>query len=130
MVNLENVRRVGGYAGSIATAGLGIYRLIQTLPVLPQFMHDVAQGITVQEVINRYDSAIFPSPISPFLYFIYAAGLLAIGRMDRLDEDWNSLKNFVGEIPNKISSEVINPIKKRIPRINTNYVAAMRYSGI
>lgn len=65
-----------------------------------------------------------------------AAGLItlgAIGVTAGLVEDWNSIKNFVGQAPNKVSSKVINPAKEylgRHLRRNANYLATYSDSDL
>jgi hypothetical protein len=130
MVNRESVKGAV-YAGALGTAAFAVYDFVQSLPVLPQFIHDfTCHCITGVEAGNRYGSMLLPYPVQPIFYIVGAGGLLAVGRVGRFHEDWNSLKNFAGKIPSKISSEIFEPIKQRILRTNANYVAEMNYFGI
>jgi len=131
MANRESAKRIGVYVAAIGTAAFGAYQFVQNLPIMPQFLHDITCNcISKPEAVSRYGSLVMPYPLEPITYFVGAGALLAIGRMGRFHEDWNSLKNFTGQIQSKISSEVVNPIKEKILRININYLPAMGYSEI
>lgn len=131
MVNRHTLVRVGTYAAAAGCIAAGLYLTKEeVIPLLtnPQFLHDFScRCVPIDEFINRYNT----SKPGVDALASYLLGIVIAGT--RLIEDRSegiSIKETFKQVPAKASSKIINPIKERILRRNTNYVATMNYSGI
>ena len=130
MVNRHTIVRAGTYTAAAGCIATGLSLVKEAIPYLtnPQFWEKYNSGLYIIHELKATNPGFELIDVAvPLIGF---GGIALATRGGRFHEDWNSLKNFVGQIPNKVSSEVINPIKEKVLRRNTNYMVAMGYSGI
>jgi len=125
----------GGTAASLMLGACAARDYFTGQFLIPQIYAGQSQPQILAKIMKNYS---LPSLQMAYEHAKYlaakaATGLIslgAIGLVIGLGKDWNSIKNFVGQVPNKFSSKLISPIKERVLRRNTGYMDAMGYSGI